>query len=100
MLTLKILRGAQADLASIVQFIAATNPDAAGQFLDAVLETLELLQSFPDIGAKRACKSPRLQNVRMLPVRNFDRYILFYKSSRGVLRLMRVVHSARDFPRE
>ncbi len=40
------------DLTSIIDYIAADNPDAAVRFLDAVEESLEMLRRMPELGTR------------------------------------------------
>jgi len=42
------------------------------------------------------CKD--LQNVRMMPVTDFEHYLVFYTAVEKHVKVLRVLHAARDFP--
>jgi toxin ParE1/3/4 len=49
----------------------------------------------PGIGAECAFRHPGLPGVRMLPVRGFDRHLVFYRQTGNIIELIRVYHAAR-----
>lgn len=76
--------------------IAADDRAAAERFAEAVERTLALLAGMPRIGAKRSVRSPSLRGLRMLPVRGFDKHLIFYRPIRGGIEVVRILHAARD----
>lgn len=60
--------------------------------------TLSLLQltSNPLIGALCRFKAPELQGIRRLSVRGFPKYLVFYRTFRNKVTVLRIVHGARD----
>ncbi len=52
----------------------------------------------PELGSGRSFKHPMLQNIRMLSVHAFDRYLIFYREYNGEVEVIRVIHAARDLP--
>lgn len=81
---------ARDDLMEIAVFIAQDNPKRALTFADELEDKCIGLGQTPGIGTMR----PELgEGIRMLPHR---RYLIFYREARGVLRIERIVHGARD----
>ena len=39
-----------------------------------------------------------LQGVRIIPVTGFEHYLLFYTALRTPVKVLRILHAARDFP--
>ena len=86
------------DMRAIVAYIAADNPDAAAQFVPALEATYDKLAALPGRGSVRHFQRKDLQDVRMLPVTGFEHYLLFYSTTRTHVKVLRVLHAARDFP--
>jgi toxin ParE1/3/4 len=81
---------AQFDLMEIWSYISADNPAAADQWWDDVEATSLMLAANPTAGRHRNEFLPRL---RSFPVGN---YIIFYEPIEGGIRVLRVLHGARD----
>jgi toxin ParE1/3/4 len=82
---------AESDIASIAEFIAADNLDAAISVIDRFTEAFELLATQPLIGEK--CRG-RLHHVRRFSVRS---YLIFYQILNDEIVIARVLHGARDW---
>jgi toxin ParE1/3/4 len=81
---------AQEDLIEIAVYIAQDNPGRALSFVDELEAKCLRLGHAPGIGTER----PELgEGIRMLPHR---RYLIFYREQTAMLRIERVMHSARD----
>ena len=48
------------------------------------------------IDTRREFANPRLADIRMSPVPDFSRYLIFYQHSDDEIRVLRVLHSSRD----
>lgn len=81
---------AQADIDEIWDYIAADNPPAADRWLDVLYDKFLLLASQPLIGQIREELSPDLRSFSV------DRYVLYYKVLGQRIRILRVLHGARD----
>ena len=90
------LRQAREDLIETAVYLEERSPDAALRFLAAVEETLAAIAAMPGIGAECAFRHPSLAGTRMLPVRGFDRHLIFYRPTGDGIELIRVYHAARD----
>ena len=87
-----IIRSPQAelDLIEIAVYIAQDNPKAASRWLDTIDEKLDMLSRQPLIGEIR---EEIARNLRSFPVGN---YIIFYQPFDDGMKLVRVLHGARD----
>ncbi len=56
--------------------------------------------TLPEIGSAYNFANSELQGLRMLPLRNFKKYLIFYRlnGEEDITEIVRVVHSARDLP--
>ena len=89
---------AGSDVKEIVLYIADDNSTVAQQFRDAFQETVTLLLDMPHVGSLRVSDKPALKDIRVVPVKGFDRYFIFYKSHDDGIEIVRVLHGARDYP--
>ena len=95
---LHFLRNAERDVAEIVSYIADDSPEAAQRFRRALQATGALLLDMPHIGSMRASDKPALKGIRVVPVRDFDKYAVFYRPVKDGIEIVRVLHGARDYP--
>jgi toxin ParE1/3/4 len=91
-------RKAEEDIEDIAYYIAQDNVRAAEAFREALENACFLLAERPEIGPLRSFGNPRLSDVRLWPIRGFERYLLFYRVAGDTLDVIRVVHGARDLP--
>jgi toxin ParE1/3/4 len=89
---------AEVDLLDHLDYIADDNPDAALRFVEAVEKACERLAEMPNIGRVRQFNNPRLTGIRMWPVPGFSRHLIFYQVNEDQIRVLRILHSARDIP--
>src|SRR5689334_21056280 len=85
-----------ADLSAIWEYIALDDIDAADRFLSAVEEMFKLLAGHPELGPLWRNKSPKLQGVRFIPIRSFEKFLIFYKPRQDGVDIYHVVHGSRD----
>ena len=86
------------DMRSIVAYIATDNPDVAERFVPALEETFAQLEALPGLGSARHFGRKDLQGVRIIPVTGFAHYLLCYTALRKRVKVLRILHAARDFP--
>jgi toxin ParE1/3/4 len=90
---------AEADLTDqFVYYLTNAGADVAERFLTAVEEATQRLLDTPGLGVKRSFRHPSLQDLRMHPVRGFERHLIFYREREDGIELVRVLHGARDIP--
>jgi toxin ParE1/3/4 len=84
---------ARTDLDEIWLYVArkSGNPEIATRHIESIARGFGLLAKFPFIG--RSLETSRRPDVRTLVVRN---YIVFYRPAQGEIRILRVIHAARD----
>lgn len=82
----------------IVAYIATDNPDAAARFVPALEQTHAQLETLPGMGSVRHFGRTDLQGVRIIPVTGFAHYLLFYTALGTHVKVLRILHAARDFP--
>ena len=92
------LQSAEQDVEEIVDYISHDSAQAAATFRVALQHVCELLVELPEAGSARTFRNPEMKGVRMLPVRKFNNYLIFYRSAPGGLEIVRIVHGARDLP--
>jgi toxin ParE1/3/4 len=82
-----------ADLAAVVRQIARDNPDAALRVGNALIEYVEVLETFPLLGTAYSKRA----GIRKLIYRP---YLIFYRpnEAEGRVEILRYWHSARGEP--
>jgi toxin ParE1/3/4 len=85
---------AEFDLVEIWTNIANDDPLAADSQLDRIDEACTMLAQYPHSGPKREDLAPAL---RFYPVGN---YLIFFTIADDGINVVRVLHGARDYPRE
>ena len=71
----------------------------AERYFAAVSETCVLLVKQPQIAAAYDSGIERPVGVRRVPVKGFEKYLLFYTPRIGGIDVVRVLHAARDIQR-
>lgn len=87
---------ARRDIVETALYLEEQNPEAAMRFLAAVEDTLAVLVTMPEIGVARAFGHPRLAGLRWLPVRGFEKHLIFYRQVDEDVVVIRVLRGARD----
>ncbi len=88
---LRLSRKARADLDEIWVYVARQQSlEAADHLIDSIMERFSLLVSTPGMGRRREEMG---SGVRSFPVGN---YVIYYRRTKGGLRISRVLHGARD----
>ncbi len=85
------------ELILLAGYIADDNEEAAQEFLDACDATFRFLAENRYSGARRSFSNPELQEVRMWRVKGFEKHLVFYKPLEESIRILHVIHSARDW---
>ncbi len=88
---LEWLELARADLLAIVDYISDDNPDAAQRVKDDIEAKAKKLPDFPKIG-----RPGRIEGTRELVI--WSNYILVYQESTLIVKILRVLHSAQQWP--
>lgn len=97
---LEIAIVARRDLDDAAEYLHGESPELAERFLRAADATFAGILETPRKGRERMFAGRRGRNVRVLPVRGFPNYLVFYLVDRAVVRIVRVLHGARDIDSE
>lgn len=90
---LVFLPAARADLVAIALYIAEDNPDRATSFIAE-------LEAKAHQAAERPASFPARDDISPgLRAAKHGRYLLFFRESPEEVRIVRVLHGARDLPR-
>src|SRR3954469_23983330 len=84
------------DLLEIIDYLAEHSPAAADRFAEAIPGTLDDIARFPGAGSLRSFTDPRLADVRSWRVRRFKKYLIFYRPIKGGIKVLAILHGARD----
>lgn len=87
------------DLPRIYAFIARDDRAAAERVLDAIELTLEQLAQHPESGMRYQTEDRYLADIRVLPVRGFRNYLIFYRAEAERVRILHVLHGAQHIQR-
>jgi plasmid stabilization system protein ParE len=87
---------ALADLFDILAFIAKDNREAAERVEAAIFRACDLLTDSPFAGSTRTDLTPL--PVRFWVVQPYSKYLIVYDPSKHPLRVIRILHAARDLP--
>lgn len=87
---------AHLDLAENAYHLAEESLEVADRFLDAAERAFEKLAEFPELGARREYNNLRLKGLRMWPIPDFPRHLVFYLPAERGIEVVRVLHGARD----
>lgn len=85
-------KGAQRDLDSLTDYIGADNPHAAQRVSDRIRASAESLAFMP------AARAGRMAGTFEKPVRGLPYIIAFELPDEQTLRILRIIHMARDWP--
>ena len=87
---------ADRDINNQFEYIAKDNLEAAIRFYEAAFRAFDVLLTNPHIGPARDFKDPRLTDIRIWLIKSFDKYLIFYRATDGLVEILRVLHAARD----
>ena len=95
--TLKLLPSAEKDVQSYSGYLQDTaGEEAADKFVVSLHQAFENLSMWPNAGVKRPLRESRFSELRVWPVRNFQRVLIFYRIAGSTVEIVRVLHSSRD----
>jgi toxin ParE1/3/4 len=81
------------EIEAIFSYIAADNPAAASVVASQIRRTIALIGTAPKIGRLKY-----REVVRMLPVRRYPQYLIFYTIEANEVIILNVRHAARRRP--
>ncbi len=87
------------DLQDHFVFLGRRSVEIAERFLAAAEETFQAILAMPGLGGLCEADNPQLVDVRVKPIRRFENYIVFYRSTPTGVEIIRVLHGAQDLDR-
>ena len=85
------------DLKGLIDYFDETQAEArAARFIDAVDETIDFVEEFPDLGHPWQSKRSRREGLRMRLVMGFENYIILYRRDNETVHILRVVDARRN----
>jgi toxin ParE1/3/4 len=86
---------ASLDLQEHCNYLAQNNRDSAFQFFDAARQTFAALARMPGMGNLYESEE-EIVNVRKWAVKEFKKYLIFYRYNDETLEILRIIHATRD----
>ena len=87
---------AEADLDGHALAIARDNLEAALRLYDLAAQTYEMLCDMPQMGVVYHTTKPDLAGVRYIPIKEYSRYLVFYKADGQTIDIIRILHDRMD----
>lgn len=84
------------DLRGVAEFIAEQNVNASMRFLSSVEEMARHLSICPISGTACKFSQPIVEGSRMIAVKRFRNYLIYFRLLDGRVELVRLVHGARQ----
>ncbi|MFN0278652.1 MAG: type II toxin-antitoxin system RelE/ParE family toxin [Pyrinomonadaceae bacterium] len=97
-MTLRVFKRPQAinDIEECFVYIAKDNIEIGMDFLSAVESSLQQLVKFPHLGKSRKFQHKLFREVRMLRVKGFEHYLIFYRVAENTIEVIRILQGSRD----
>jgi toxin ParE1/3/4 len=70
--------------------------ELASRWENGVTAALIRIEKNPRSGAKCGFSSDELQGICRMPIAGFPRHLIFYRAEKEGIRILRIVHGARD----
>ena len=95
---LRLLLAAEQDIEKLFLYIQddLANPIAAQNIAQKILQRMQQLTNFPELGASMMAMDTRLENYRYLIV---DNYLVVYRYNRDAIYVVRVLYARSDYVR-
>jgi plasmid stabilization system protein ParE len=95
---LRLLLAAEQDIEKLFLYIQddLANPIAAQNIAQKILQRMQQLANFPELGASMMSIDTRLENYRYLIV---DNYLVVYRYNRDAIYVVRVLYARSDYVR-
>ncbi|MFN6526466.1 type II toxin-antitoxin system RelE/ParE family toxin [Nostoc sp. ChiSLP03a] len=84
------------DLIDLATYIAQDNLNVSDRFLTAAEGTFKQLAKTPAIGKPCKFVHPNLAEIRQISIKEFQKYLIFYRITESAIDILRVIHAARD----
>ena len=88
---------ARQDIFDLADYLAEQSLEVAEYFLDQVEKTFERLSQMPEIGSLCRLTRSDVENVRVWPVGNFSKHLIFYRLEKERILVIRIMHGSQDW---
>ncbi len=85
------------DVVEIANYIALDDIQSAARFVTSVDKTYDLIQTTPFSGSPEPIANQ--DNLRKWLVKGFRKYAVFYSTENDEVKILRVIHTARNYKR-
>jgi len=85
------------DILEIADDLADQSLETAVRFLDQAEASFERLGQMPELGTVCQVRHPEVLGTRVWPVAGFPNHLIFYRPELEQLKIIRVLHGARDW---
>jgi len=94
----RLLLAAEQDIEKLFLYIQddLANPIAAQNIAQKILQRIQQLTNFPELGASMMAIDTRLENYRYLII---DNYLVVYRYNRDAIYVIRVLYARSDYVR-
>jgi toxin ParE1/3/4 len=80
-------------------FATNVNIALADRFELMFKDTIEKIQVAPELGVLYAARSKKTRGLRFRKMTRFKKHLVFYRITRNVVEIVRVLHGARNLDR-
>ncbi|MCL2348691.1 MAG: type II toxin-antitoxin system RelE/ParE family toxin [Planctomycetaceae bacterium] len=88
---------ARQDILEIADYLADQSLEIAMRFLDQAEASFERLSQMPELGTVCQVRQPETLGTHVWPVAGFPNHLIFYQSEPEFLRIIRLLHGAREW---
>lgn len=99
-LRVSVSRAADRDVDATTEHLARQSPRVALRFSMSVEATYDAIAEEPTLSAEYPVTDARLAGLRRRSVIGFDKQLVFYRIEGDAVRIVRVLHGARDIEAE
>jgi toxin ParE1/3/4 len=78
-------------------YLAQNNQDQAFRFFDAARQTFAALARMPGMGQIYESEEDDILNIRKWSVKNFKKYLIFYRYDDEIIEILRVIQANSNF---
>lgn len=90
---------AELDLLEPIDYLQSqASLEVALRFIDAVEEVFAYLAEWPQIRVRRKFSNNRLHEIRMWPIPDFPKFLIFYQYLDDEIRVLRILYGTRNIP--
>ena len=87
------------DVIDIYRYLHRRSPQAADRVFDAIQQSIQSLLETPGIGRRWNSSDPRLEGMRVVPVRRYRNYLIFFRAVPTGIDVFRVVQGTQELER-